>query len=400
MPNDRAAARRKTPGSEAFWPQYDRSTSAGVGFRFRGSVLSEWSPRTAMNRFASLSHISPPPGLDHAAWADSPILKVKRRRGPKPSPAKRGRDAARQQLFQCRGTSSPCGKNGLDAVQLFGETVGTMLLDKTGLLGQCFAALRTSRVKCQQRTRDLFPLPALARWPANNSLRKEWELPALTLANHCILSLNVLWSDFKQPRMLGAGAPTVSQIEVQQHVVDKTARMLERFSSAAGDCWHWKSAFQKFEVASQNASEPIGAAVDLPAQAATCDPLRHVDHSLRAIVGEASNVFPEIGASLLSGCDKPNRSAEYLTLVSKEILCGKLRLRLSVKAAAPVFAVGKSTSGRQRKVWNGSEVSAAAAKPPVPPRLANPSSFLDLHVRPQDPISGFQREMPKLSLMC
>ena len=335
-------------------------------------------------------HIPAPPGLGNAFFFMRP--KAKRRRGPRPSPAKKGRDAARQLLF--RGVDSPHTKTGSDTVQLLGEAVDVLLLGRTGLLRENFAALCSSRGKCQRRIRDFFPLPPLAKWPVNSTLKKAWEFPALTLANLCILSLNLLWSDFKQSRELTSGAPTASQIEAQAHVVGKTERMLERFSSAAGTCWHWKGTFQKFEAASLTACEPlVGAAVDLPTHAATCDPLLHVDHSLRAAVQDASSIFPVVQTSLLgNGCETPNCSAEYLALVSREILCGKLRLRLSVKAAAHVFAVGKSTAGRQRKVWNGSDLSAAAAKPPVPPRLANPSSFLDLHVQPTDPIWFSKRD--------
>ena len=70
----------------------------------------------------------------------------------------------------------------------------------------------------------------------------------------------------------------------------------------------------------------------------------------------------------------------------QEVHCGKIRLRLRAKGIAPIFAVGKTVVGRQRKIWNGSELLSLAAQPPPPPRLANPSSILDLHVDTDTPV--------------
>ena len=71
-------------------------------------------------------------------------------------------------------------------------------------------------------------------------------------------------------------------------------------------------------------------------------PLLHVDHSLRAAVQDASSIFPVVQTSLLgNGCETPSCSAEYLALVSREILCGKLRLRLSGQSSSPRFCRGE-----------------------------------------------------------
>ena len=48
--------------------------------------------------------------------------------------------------------------------------------------------------------------------------------------------------------------------------------------------------------------------------------------------------------------------------------------------------------GRQRKVWNGSAVSCAAALPPKSCRLANPSSFLDVEIQPGQQVFFSKRD--------
>lgn len=77
---------------------------------------------------------------------------------------------------------------------------------------------------------------------------------------------------------------------------------------------------------------------------------------------------------------------------ARELQCGKLRLRPSVQAQARVFAAPKQTEHRQRKIWDGAFLSAAAADPPPPYRLANPSSFLDLVVKPGENLYMSKRD--------
>ena len=70
--------------------------------------------------------------------------------------------------------------------------------------------------------------------------------------------------------------------------------------------------------------------------------------------------------------------------------CG--RLRLQVRGVAKVFAAAKRSKGRQRKIWDGSAISSQAARPPKPERLANPSSFLDILVRPDEKLYLSKRD--------
>ena len=76
----------------------------------------------------------------------------------------------------------------------------------------------------------------------------------------------------------------------------------------------------------------------------------------------------------------------------RELACGKLRLRRQVAASAAVFAARKTAPGRQRKIWNGSQLSELAARPPKPERLADPSTFLDIVADPTKPIYYSKRD--------
>ena len=69
--------------------------------------------------------------------------------------------------------------------------------------------------------------------------------------------------------------------------------------------------------------------------------------------------------------------AEYARLLVRQLRCHKVDLALSVVAWASVLLVAKSTSA-QREVWNGANLYSAAATPPSPPHLANPTALVDL----------------------
>ena len=82
---------------------------------------------------------------------------------------------------------------------------------------------------------------------------------------------------------------------------------------------------------------------------------------------------------------------EYLLLTARQLAAGILRLHCKVLSCADMFAVEKP-NGKQRAIWNGSFISEAAAVPPMPPRLANPSSFLEILVEPGERIYFSKRD--------
>ena len=262
----------------------------------------------------------------------------------------------------------------------YAKALDAVVMGPGGVL--CDAAalcLESSRCTSNERQRDIFPLPLLISWPADVALCSQSAESACVVANACLLSLNLLWADFKVARLSRPLRcyPTAGQADVQRHVAQQTAHMLLRLAEHR---LHWKGAFEHFEKTCQPQYEPLkGDAVDLPDKAATCDPLPNLPEDLRAAVTNPDHIFPD-GLQLVpemryrSAEDK----AEYIKLVVREVECGKLRFRKTVFGVASVFGAAKSMPGRQRKIWNGSELSAAAAPPPCPERLANPSSFLDI----------------------
>jgi len=121
--------------------------------------------------------------------------------------------------------------------------------------------------------------------------------------------------------------------------------------------------------------------VDLPSSAGTCEPLDSVADSVKDVITNAE-------ANFLGGCIVPAprglrckaEQKEYVELVFRELKCGKLELRLAVKAAADVFGVGNPGKPTMRKIWSGNHISAQAVQPPAPPLIANPCCFLDVVV--------------------
>ena len=346
---------------------------------------------------AILPNILPPPGLE---GVKSVGKDNKRRRGTHPSPAKLLRDAARQKQLLSRATHSwaadptACNASGFEPKLV--AAVQSLVLSSGGVLHDALQACSRT-VTTKGRVRDIFPLPLLARWPTNVLLKHTGAEAALVLANLCLVSLNVLWADFKEGRLLAAVKtvkPTAPQLHVQVHVAEKVARMLTRSQLSAGSSWTWHGGFDKFEQGSFVHSQPlVGAAVDLPRKAATCDPVLHVPAELREMLRNAASIFPAEPAGELGSCCRHQEDPEqYAILIAREVKCGKIRLRRRANGVAPIFAVGKTAAGRQRKIWNGSELSSIAAKPPPPPRLANPSSFLDLHVGTDMPVWYSKRD--------
>ena len=120
--------------------------------------------------------------------------------------------------------------------------------------------------------------------------------------------------------------------------------------------------------------------VDVLATAGVCDPVPCLPLEARAVVESEDLMFAEAPA----GLDEhervlPEDKQEYIKLVVRQLRAKLLGLAAQAKAGGPVVAVGKPGGTRQRVVWNGSRVSAAACRPPKPRRLASPTalSFLE-----------------------
>lgn len=291
--------------------------------------------------------------------------------------------------------------DGSDMGNAVARAVCQLLTGDGGVLQSAVAASLAVGAK-NGRRRNLFPLPLLSEWPREIPVPETAQDGALPLTNLCVVSLNMLWADFKVPRIQPQRKqPTEAQRETQHHVASRTARLLTRLAVKLEGQFEWRGAFSQFETATLETAtlrqyEPLcGDAVDLPDQAGTCNPVLHVSSNLQEALRNPLAIFPDqvchdksmpadIGDGLAAG--------EYVRLVAREIACGKLRLRREAKGIAPVFAAKKTTPGRQRKIWNGSQLSALATQPPKPELLANPSSFLDIHVQPSEPIWYSKRD--------
>jgi len=157
----------------------------------------------------------------------------------------------------------------------------------------------------------------------------------------------------------------------------------------------FSDAFSKFEEKQQDKYPSMKAdCVDLPVEAATCDPSKLVPPGLWQEVSNADTLFVSslphsVENAVPAGADR----TEYVKLVHRQLLCGKTLLHTTVKAVGDVFCVGKSNANRQREVWNGSRISEAAAEPPTPMLLANPSCFVDLIFRQGEEIFMSKRDV-------
>lgn len=236
----------------------------------------------------------------------------------------------------------------------------------------------------EQRNRDLLPLPAISSWPAGLDAPCSDSPSALAVCNMCIAGLNCLNLGIRDslPKPGGSRAATSSQRAAQRHICSQVARYVERLKDECSGVFSWVGAFETLEKSSCPNYEHIrSAAVDLPAQAGTCDPCSCICPNLAAKLLDESQIFASELAATSSGQPMVNaeQRREYVRLTVRELKGQKLRLRSQVMGLGGVFAVGKP-SGAQRKIWDGSLMSKWAAEPPKPRRLANPSSFLDLEI--------------------
>ena len=83
---------------------------------------------------------------------------------------------------------------------------------------------------------------------------------------------------------------------------------------------------------------------------------------------------------------------EYAALTARQLRAGILELSDTVLANASSFMVSKRDGERQREVWNGSRISSLAARPPMPPRLANPCALAELIFSDDVPLVASSRD--------
>ncbi|CAE7942083.1 unnamed protein product [Symbiodinium sp. KB8] len=230
------------------------------------------------------------------------------------------------------------------------------------------------------RQRDIFPIAPVREWDFHSELTCPHSFANLLL-NACVAALNFLAMDLKLSRVAYPPCPrhTSAQVAVIDHVARRVARFATTLKMGWRGCFSCKSAFGEFEGEADGKYPVLQAdAVDLPVRAGTCEPSELIPAELFAAVSHPENIFAgDTKLDYSPPARSRDRRDEYVKLVAQQLDCGKTRLHQSVRAVGDVFAVSKK-EGRQREVWNGSSVSACAAKPPAPLFLANPSCFVDL----------------------
>ncbi|CAE7948685.1 Lgi2 [Symbiodinium sp. KB8] len=137
------------------------------------------------------------------------------------------------------------------------------------------------------------------------------------------------------------------------------------------------------EVLSQRAFFIIGRtkygnlqaeAVDVLEVAGQCDPLTCLDEHVRNVICNDNLMFSEApsGMSSFEGIPAEERN-EYVKLVARQLCSKQLALAAHAKGGGAIIAVSKPGGKRQRAVWHGKRVSAAAMRPPNPRHLASPT---------------------------
>ena len=381
----------------------------GLGF----IVVSLMDLSVTATRFAAAASPShqvpstfrPPPGLA------APPLVCKTAGAKHRSPAKQRRDYHRSQArhhyldllalrLQLRW-QPPSLKNVVGHISqddLFHVSQGlTRVLTCMGsIFGRSFHAWMSPECPANvtKRTRDLFPLPPVSSWPLCVPETPHLST-ALSLLNGCILALNLLAGDLKTERLkaMQTEPPTLAQRAAHNLLAKRCGRFVGELHSCQPN-GVWENAFNRFETDPKAKNPDVKAdAVDLPDKAATCNPESFLPCDSLGMVTAPHSLFDQdLSETLKIQGPSGSERVEYLRLVLRQLFCGKVKLRLTVVAVADVFCVGKS-GGRLREVWNGSDISDAAQKPPAQPLLANPSCFVDFLFREGENIYMSKRDI-------
>ena len=77
---------------------------------------------------------------------------------------------------------------------------------------------------------------------------------------------------------------------------------------------------------------------------------------------------------------------EYVRFVRRMLEVDKVQLITDPKGVASFFVVGKPGKSRLRPIWSGDVISSETKRPPMPRRLGNPASFVDIVVAKDEPL--------------
>ena len=225
------------------------------------------------------------------------------------------------------------------------------------------------------RQRDNYRLPPVpATAPGDPLVRR--------LANLSIASLSVLAGWEPPLARVGRGAP---QRKAQTMCIAKAGRMVDRLArvDAPPDFSHaWRDLVGPAagDPVTSSAAHLVADRCDLLDNSARVDPSDAIAPEHLEFLRDPEKLFQDVPQGMavggfISAADK----AEYCKLVVRQLRCNKVRLQRAIKGWTSVFTVGKH-SGAQREVWNGSNLSRCALRPPKPPHIATPAVFADIEV--------------------
>ena len=246
-----------------------------------------------------------------------------------------------------------------------------------------------------KRNRDVFPLQLVdEQFVGNHSLIAHRDIgDAVRYVNGLIVVLNCMYGVKPPLRVDRLGCHGGAQLQAVKSILKACAALHDRLLS--GGCPATGAAtWAHFERDPRARSlKLVAELVDIPDCAGTCDPLKVLSKEVVEMISSADLVFPDPpqGLRRFKGFYAGERH-EYIKLVIAHLRCGKVRLAKTCLGGGTVFPVKKTDGIRQREVWHGSRVSAAAAKPPCPRHLASPSAFKGMQLLPGRRLSVTKRD--------
>lgn len=232
--------------------------------------------------------------------------------------------------------------------------------------------------------RELFPLPRPSRRLVAHALSSVDKVDVDWMCDYAatvVCALNFLEANCR-PRGFGNRMSSASspQYLALVHIVLRCARLVVRFTQMDDPLSDDDQVLASYEPGG-TVKVPVLCAdkIDLPPKASTCDALSNVGPALAERLSHPDEIVPphRVGIDSIK-IGKPDAD-EYREIMARMYSIGKIKLSARPSGVGSFFAVGKPGRDRQRPIWNGGDVSALSAPPPpLPRRLGNPASFVDI----------------------
>lgn len=234
------------------------------------------------------------------------------------------------------------------------------------------------------RSRDIFPLALL---DSRECKPHDWSCQSWKIlrefVNAAIGALN--WCYGCQVSCLQSSRRTAAQRDVLQRLVSRCVDFCNRLQ--APDAGSWESLTPDWVPLPQRPEGPkygglCAEKVDVLPQAGVCDPMPCLPPAVQQLVNCEQKMFADAPKGLEVFEDVADAERlEYIKLVVRQLRAKQLGLTTKPRGGGAVIAVGKPGGKRQRVVWHGRRVSAAAVRPPKPRHLASPTALTFLECK-------------------